>query len=195
MVPCYSFQKTECNTLLSKPHGRVRWLTDVRRLVSARNQSNIGLTGEGTIDGAGHVWKSVKSSKLTESQWKSLIKTGVNDGNTWYPTAASKIGHESDWAKKITAGKTFQDYESVRDFLRPNMVSFINCDVVLIDGPVFNNSPAWTLHPLMCRHTSVKNTTVINPWYGQNNDAIDLESCRFGILIIVPLILVMMRSL
>ena len=150
--------------------------------ISARNQSNIGLTGEGTIDGAGHVWKSVKRSKLTESQWKSLIKTGVNDGNTWYPTAASKIGHESDWAKKITAGKTIQDYESVRDFLRPNMVSFINCDVVLIDGPVFNNSPAWTLHPLMCRHTSVKNTTVINPWYGQNNDAIDLESCRFGIL-------------
>ena len=150
--------------------------------ISARNQSNIGLTGGGTIDGAGHVWKSVKKSKLTDSQWKNLIKTGVNDGSTWYPTATSKLGHESDWAKKITVDKTIQDYESVRDFLRPNMVSFINCDVVLIDGLVFNNSPAWTLHPLMCRHTTVKNTTVINPWYGQNNDAIDLESCRVGML-------------
>lgn len=151
--------------------------------LSARNQTNVAITGEGTIDGAGHVWKSVKKSKLTDSQWQSLIQSGgVHDGKTWFPSQASKIGHESSWANKITEGKTMADYESVRDFLRPNFVSFINCDVVLIDGPTFNNSPAWTLHPLMCRHTSILNATVINPWYGQNNDAIDLESCRYGIL-------------
>lgn len=27
-----------------------------------------------------------------------------------------------------------------------------------------------------------KNVKVINPWFGQNNDAIDMESCQYGIL-------------
>lgn len=151
--------------------------------ISARNAVNIGITGAGTIDGSGHVWKSVKRSKLTESQWKNLVESGgVHDGSTWYPSESSRIGHASEWAKKITPGKTMQDYESVKDFLRPNMVSLIECTVVLIEGVTFNNSPAWTLHPLLCWHTTVRNVKVTNPWYGQNNDAIDLESCRYGIL-------------
>ena len=152
--------------------------------ISAFNQTNIALTGQGTIDGAGQVWKAVKKSKLTESQWIALLKTGgVTDGTTWYPSASSKLGHEYlSWASKIVEGKTMQDYESVRDYLRPNMVSLNNCTRIKIDGLTFLNSPAWTLHPLLCQHITVANTNVINPWFGQNNDAIDLESCKNGIL-------------
>jgi len=151
--------------------------------VSARECTNIAITGKGTMDGAGQVWKSVKRNKLTDAQWKALINSGgVNDGKTWYPSESSKIGHETDWAKKITEGKTVEDYVLVKDFLRPNFISLISCNLVLIDGPTFNNSPAWTLHPLMCNHITVKNSRVINPWYGQNNDAIDLESCQYGLL-------------
>jgi DNA sulfur modification protein DndE len=53
---------------------------------------------------------------------------------------------------------------------------------VLIEGVTFQNSPAWTLHPLLCDHVSVRNVNVKNYWYAQNSDAIDLESCRNGIL-------------
>jgi DNA sulfur modification protein DndE len=38
------------------------------------------------------------------------------------------------------------------------------------------------MHPLLCEHISVKNVTVKNYWYAQNSDAIDLESCRNGVL-------------
>ena len=151
--------------------------------ISARNQQNIAITGKGTIDGAGHVWKSVRKSKLTEGQWMSLIKSGgVHDGKIWYPSESSRIGHGSEWAKKISEGKSMVDYEAVRDYLRPNFVSFMECSVIQIEGPTFNNSPAWTLHPLLCTHITVKDVTVINPWYGHNNDAIDLESCEYAIL-------------
>lgn len=151
--------------------------------ISANNRTNIALTGKGVIDGAGHVWKAVRRAKLTDAQWMELVKSGgVNDEKIWYPSAAAKLGAESEWAKKRTEGKTLADYETVRDFLRPNFVSFISCNAVLIEDLTFNNSPAWTLHPLMCRHTTVRNVRVINPWFGQNNDAIDLESCQFGIL-------------
>lgn len=36
------------------------------------------------MDGAGQVWKQVKKSKLTDSQWKTLLKSGgvLNDKKT-----------------------------------------------------------------------------------------------------------------
>ncbi|MFZ4478044.1 MAG: glycosyl hydrolase family 28 protein, partial [Saprospiraceae bacterium] len=151
--------------------------------ISAKNCTNIALTGKGVIDGAGQVWKAVRRAKLTEAQWDDLVKSGgTHDGKTWYPSEQAKLGYATPWAQKRTEGKTLADYETVRDFLRPNFVSLIACNVVLIENLTFTNSPAWTLHPLMCQHTTVRNVRVLNPWFGQNNDAIDLESCQYGIL-------------
>ncbi|UBM57564.1 GDSL-type esterase/lipase family protein [Marinilongibacter aquaticus] len=154
--------------------------------ISGFGLKNIALTGKGILDGAGQVWKQVKKSKLTESQWQSLLQSGgvLNDAkDTWYPSASSKLGNDNaSWAGKISEGKVMTDYEKVRDYLRPNMVSLNTCRNVLIEGLTFLNSPAWTLHPLLCKHISIVNVNVKNPWYGQNNDAIDLESCTYGIL-------------
>jgi polygalacturonase len=48
----------------------------------------------------------------------------------------------------------------------------------LFDGPVFQNSPAWCIHPLMVEDLTVRNVTIRNPWYSQNGDGIDIESCK-----------------
>ncbi len=150
------------------------------------NLVNIAITGKGIMDGAGQVWKQVKKSKLTEAQWKALVKSGgvVDEaGTAWYPSEISKFGNENrEWTNNITAGKSKEDYEAIRDFLRPNMVSLTNCRNVLLEDVTFLNSPAWTLHPLLCKHITIRNVNVKNPWYGQNNDAIDIESCTNGIL-------------
>ena len=66
--------------------------------------------------------------------------------------------------------------------LRPNMVSMTECRYITIEGVTFRNSPAWTLHPLLCNDLSIQNVHVMNPWYGQNNDAMDIESCSNGIV-------------
>lgn len=154
--------------------------------VSGVHLDHIAITGKGVMDGAGQVWKQVKKDKLTESQWKTLVKSGgvVNEkGDSWYPSAQSKYGHEhTDWTNKKTEGKTKADYEAIRDFLRPNMVSLTSCTNVLLEDLTFLNSPAWTLHPLLCEHFILRNVHVKNPWYGQNNDALDLESCTNGIV-------------
>jgi len=78
--------------------------------------------------------------------------------------------------------KTKADFESARDFLRPVMVSLVNCKRVLLDGPTFQNSPAWCLHPLMIEDLTIRNVTVKNPWYSQNGDGVDIESCKNVIL-------------
>ena len=48
----------------------------------------------------------------------------------------------------------------------------------MLEGVTFQNSPAWCLHPLMTEHLTVRNIAVKNPWYAQNGDGIDLESCK-----------------
>lgn len=145
---------------------------------------DIGLTGSGLMDGGGEIWKSVKRSKLTDSQWKQLVAGGgVATKDTWYPSEQSKFGHENThWTNFKAPGKSLDDYISVKDFLRPNMISLTNCFGVKIDGLTFKNSPAWTLHPLLSKHITISNVQVINPWFGQNNDALDLESCSHALL-------------
>ncbi len=64
--------------------------------------------------------------------------------------------------------KTKEDFEAIHDFLRPVLVSIQNSKRVLFDGPVFQNSPAWNIHPLMIEDLIIRNVSVRNPWFSQN---------------------------
>ena len=75
------------------------------------------------------------------------------------------------------------DWNSIKRFLRPVMVSFVKCKNVQLSGVIFQNSPAWNLHPLMCENVIIEDLLVRNPAYAQNGDALDLESCK-NVLII-----------
>lgn len=149
--------------------------------ISAENASHIAITGNGIIDGNGDAWRMVKKEKLNETQWKKLVSTGgilSDDKKTWYPSEKSLRGSKLTNPGVISPKKDAAFYNSVKDFLRPNMVVFTNCKYVLLEGVTFQNSPAWCLHPLMCEHVTVRNVTVKNPWYAQNGDGIDAESCK-----------------
>lgn len=149
--------------------------------IYGRDLENIAITGKGIFDGSGEVWRPVKKDKLTESQWKTLIRSGGvlnTKGNIWYPSQQYLDAEKSADMNIPVKRERLTDYESVKDFLRPVMVSLIKCNKVLIDGPVFQNSPAWCLHPLMCENLTMRNTTVRNPWFSQNGDGIDIESCK-----------------
>lgn len=150
--------------------------------VSATDAVNIAITGKGIIDGNGDPWRAVKSDKLTASQWKKLVASGgvlSEDKKTWYPSEGFLKGSKmSANPGMITPDRDAAYYESIKDFLRPNMVLFTKCKSVLLEGVIFQNSPAWCLHPLMCENLTVKNIFVKNPWYAQNGDGIDVESCK-----------------
>ncbi|WP_082893720.1 glycoside hydrolase family 28 protein [Rufibacter ruber] len=147
--------------------------------ISGNNLENVAITGSGTFDGNGDAWRPVKKSKMTDAQWKNLTKTGVlsEDGKTWYPSEKSKKGDGKD-NFNVPNFKTKEEFEAVKDYLRPVLLSLVNCNRVLLDGPTFQNSPAWNLHPLMCQNVILRNLNVRNPWYSQNGDGLDLESCK-----------------
>ncbi len=150
--------------------------------ISATGATNIAITGKGIIDGNGDAWRAVKKDKLTETQWKKLISSGgvvSEDEKTWYPSAGFVKGLKPPANPGlILPGKEKAFYESIKDFLRPNLVLLTNCKYILLEGVTFQNSPAWCLHPLMSEHLTVKNVFVKNPWYAQNGDGIDVESCK-----------------
>ena len=135
---------------------------DTRRCTSPINayrEKNISITGEGVIDGSGDAWRPLKKSKVTSSQWKEKVASGgvLNEkGNTWYPSEDYIRAEQlSDKGLNVPIGE-FDDefWESVRDFLRPVMVSIRECENVLLEGPTFQNSPAWNIHPLMCTNVT-----------------------------------------
>jgi polygalacturonase len=123
----------------------------------------------------------VKKDKLNETQWNRLLATGglvSDDKKTWYPTEKTFNGSKIINPGAISAEKTPAYYDSVKDFLRPNLVVLTNCKYILLEGVTFQNSPAWCLQPLMSEHLTVRNISVKNPWYAQNGDGIDVESCK-----------------
>jgi polygalacturonase len=149
--------------------------------VSATGAVNIAITGKGIIDGNGDAWRMVKKDKLNETQWKKLVASGgilSEDKKTWYPTEKTFKGSKLTNPGALSPEKDAAFYESVKDFLRPNLVLLTGCKNVLFEGITFQNSPAWCLHPLMCENLTVRNVSVKNPWYAQNGDGIDAESCK-----------------
>lgn len=149
--------------------------------IYGKDLENVALTGHGVWDGSGEAWRFVKRGKLTENQWKNLVSSGgvVNERqNEWYPSEQFRIAHETANMNVPSGLTTKEEYEAIRDFLRPVMVSIQNSKRVLFDGPTFQNSPAWCIHPLMVEDLTVRNITVRNPWYSQNGDGIDIESCK-----------------
>lgn len=146
--------------------------------ISGENLENVAITGRGIIDGAGDAWRPVKKGKLTENQWKALTKSGVIDGSTWYPSREAMEGGKLVQPLVKDGSLKLADYEAAHHFLRPKMLKLINCRRVLLEGVTFQNSPNWTLNPTLCTDVTISNVTVRNPWYGQNTDALDLESCR-----------------
>ena len=149
--------------------------------IMAEHAENIAICGDGVIDGSGDLWRPVKQFKLTERQWKALLKKNsyvidTKEGGIWFPTESAFTGNEKNVQKEEE--NALQKAEQHYDFYRPVMVSLKHCDRVLLEGVNFINSPAWNIHPFFCTNLTVRGVAVRNPYYAQNGDGIDVESCN-----------------
>ena len=162
---------------------------DTRRCqspISAEGQENIAITGQGSIDGNGQYWRPVKRSKMTDSQWKEVLSRegGVLvDKNYWVPSQGYADGEKSAKMNVPDGAMSEEQWQHIKRFVRPVMVSLVGCKNVLLKDVIFQNSPAWNLHPLMCENIIIDHVLARNPAYAQNGDALDLESCRNALIV------------
>ena len=149
--------------------------------ISADGAENIAISGYGVIDGSGDLWRPVKQFKLTERQWDALLKKSdyvieTKEGGIWFPSESAYLGNKAN-----IQGKTHDILPQAADyydFYRPVMIEIKNCSNVLLEQATFMNSPAWNIHPIFCKNLTVRDITVSNPYYAQNGDGIDVESCH-----------------
>jgi len=161
---------------------------DTRRCqspISGVNLVNIAITGEGSINGSGHAWRPLKKSKVTEAKWKEVVKSGgvLKNAGYWFPSAGSLKGEAMSDMNVPRKEMTDSQWNEVRDFLRPVMISLIECKNVKLQGVLFENSPSWNIHPLMCENVIIDGIFARNPGYAQNGDGLDIESCKNVILV------------
>ena len=154
--------------------------------IHADHAEDIAITGNGIINGNGQLWRPVKQFKMTQRQWQKLLKTAPwviesREGGVWVP---EKSIYDARYEGEVFPDSCKTEQEALEkaapfyDFYRPVMVSLRHCQRVLLEGVRFQNSPAWNIHPYFCEDLTVRQISVNNPYYAQNGDGIDVESCR-----------------
>lgn len=151
--------------------------------ISGRNLENIAITGQGAINGSGQAWRPLKKAKVTEAHWNKVVRSGgaLNGSSLWLPSEKALKGDTlTNRSQKLL---TEADWMTIKDYLRPVMVSLIECKNILLEGVLFENSPSWNLHPLMCENLIIDNVVIRNPSFAQNGDGLDIESCKNVIVV------------
>lgn len=135
-------------------------------LIYANNQTNIAITGKGTIDGqadADHWWP-----------WKGMRKRG--DTSEPKPSQLDPEGRPllTKWDNTKTPLSERKMGEG--HYLRPQLINFIFCKNVKIENVTLLNSPFWVIHPLLSENIVVRGVTINS--HGPNSDGCDPESCK-----------------
>jgi polygalacturonase len=157
-----------------------RWM--ITPPIHAFRAHNFAITGSGVVDGNGDAWRYVKRYKLTQQQWSDLVASGGTvsaDSTEWWPSKEAMDGAEY-FKQRFSSGKhlTREDFAHVREFLRPDLVLFLECNTFLLDGVTFQNSPRFHVRPSQSENVVIRNVTIRCPWYAQNGDGLDPTSCR-----------------
>ena len=132
--------------------------------IYAYQQTDIAVTGKGTIDGGG--------SRETWWPWVSAPRFGYKEG--------MKV-HQWNGARQrlLKAAEDGVDMDQRRfgtqDGLRPQLINFNLCEGILIEDVTLLRSPFWVIHPLLSTDVTVRGVKVIND--GPNGDGCDPESC------------------
>ncbi|MGP8246565.1 MAG: glycoside hydrolase family 28 protein [Bryobacteraceae bacterium] len=129
-------------------------------LLYAFGQTNIAVTGEGTLDGQAdldHWWFWKGNAKFKKAGAPNQIKARqalMAAGDRDVPVEKRVFGDGS--------------------YLRPPFVQPYRSTNVWIEGVAIRNSPFWELNPVLCRNVTVRNVTIVSK--GPNNDGCNPDS-------------------
>lgn len=171
---------------------------DYSPLVYALNQTNIALTGGGTLDAQDNVspWQLATGSSANSGTWQVLSQmndAGVpvdqrifTDGGELpanIPVLTGCPPQQRDWGPCAGVRNTAPPagttaYQST--FL-PQFVEFNHSSDVLVQGIHLVNTQFWQIHPLNSEYVTVTGTTIYDTAH-HTDDGIDPESTRDAVI-------------
>jgi len=144
-----------------------RWegteLMNYSPFVYAFEQTNVAVTGRGTLDGnadCAHWWP-----------WKGRTDCGWTRGDASQDEDRNRLMEMAERSVPVA-----QRIFGAGHFLRPQFIQPYRCANVLIEGVRVINSPMWQVHPVLCTNVTVKDLSIAAA--GPNTDGCDPESCR-----------------
>ena len=150
------------------PLVRTRWegldCWNLSPCIYAYQQTDIAITGKGTIDGGGSRqtwWPWVGREKFG---WNESIKSHQLNGSRARLLKAAEDGVPMD-ERRFTK----------EDGLRPQLINTNQCERILIEDVTLLRSPFWVIHPLLSTDITVRGVHINND--GPNGDGCDPESC------------------
>lgn len=132
-------------------------------MIYAYGETNIAITGKGTIDGGAHNDNWWRMCGAPHYGWKE----GVVSQRIGRPLLL-KYNEEGVPVENRRMGDGHG--------LRPQLINFYKCKNVMMDGLKVLNSPFWVIHPLMCENVIMRNLHIIS--HGPNSDGCDPESSK-----------------
>jgi polygalacturonase len=132
-------------------------------LIYAFDQVNVGVSGEGTLDG--------QANEQYWWPWKGSTEFGWKQGMPNYNAARQRLLAMAEQGTPV-ALRTF----GADAYFRPQFIQPYRCRNVLIENVSIVNSPMWEIHPVLCTNVTVRGVKITT--HGPNNDGCDPESCR-----------------
>ncbi len=152
-------------------------------MIRASKCENIGITGQGVIDGQGFFWRPIKEKKVVrdgglQEVWDAALELGgtlVQDDKTyrlWYPFNLNpELG-----IPNIAATAEIQEK------MRPHLINITDSKNVVVEGVTLRNSPKFHLVPTRIQNLIIENVTVDCPWWAQNGDAMDPGNVQVALI-------------
>lgn len=146
--------------------------------IYALDQENIGITGEGTLDGQSACnswwdWKGFTGDYRSVNALDAVMEKQCRTDSKVSPQTKART-RLFDMAER---GVPVQDRVfGEGDFLRPNFIQPYRCRNVIIEGVTIIDSPMWEINPVLCTNVTVRGVKINS--HGPNNDGCDPESCR-----------------
>ncbi len=155
-------QKLYFPAVLTRWEGVDCW--NAHPLIYAYGETNIAITGKGTIDGQGANENWWRMSGAKQYGWKEGIVAQKNGGRE----------------RLLMYGETsmplYKRIMTPEDGMRPQLINFYSCNTILIEDVTLRNSPFWVIHPLFCESMIVRGVNILS--HGPNNDGCDPESSK-----------------
>jgi len=131
--------------------------------IYAFNETNIAITGQGTLDGCGSDTNWWNWAGKKEHGGKDNVQNQKADRNALFAMGEKNVP---------VSERVFGEGH----FIRVNFFQPYNCKNILVEGVTFKNSPMWVLNPVLSENITVRKVTIEG--LGPNNDGCDPESSK-----------------